>query len=236
MIEKMKRCWGRRKEGFTLVEILLAVGLSGMILGAMLMVLTTFLNLQQSVNSSEQQRRFDEEVIATRTILNEIAVVMRHLPGARCGERMTFKELGKNHPQGGKQIENEDIGEDEVAFYWQSNDPLPFVDLSYGGLTEYFLKFEKQNEKNADGVLRLYYRSLAPKDKPRALNGNEGSGDHWGDALKSITLLSRCEGMHYGYKDSDAKDALKFRSMPKIAEGKGPELPEMIQILLPDAA
>ncbi|MDE6576319.1 MAG: type II secretion system GspH family protein [Opitutales bacterium] len=233
----MKWRWIGRRRGFTLVEIILAVGLSGMILGAMLMTLTTFLNLQQSVNSSERQRLFDEEVIATRTILNEIAVVMRRIPVGNNCEQMTFKELGKNFPQGGKQVDNADLDPEEVAFYWQSDAPLPFVDLCYGGLTEYFLKFEKQNEKDLDGVLRLYYRSLGPKDKPRALNGNDGSGDHWEDHLKYVTLLSRCEGLNYGYKDALVKDDPKitFQRMPKIVEGKGPILPEMIQILVPDA-
>ena len=246
----------KKRKGFTLIEILAAVCLGGLVLTGMLMTLTSYLKLREMTDSPEVMRKQDAHFITTKLVLNEISRAMRDLTNLKACEQVTFKKLKIDNSinkiiEGDQIVEGDDPG--DIAFYWQSKSKLPFVKEDNGGITECFLKYEKTENNGGSsgdgsdsgaggeqqGKLKLYYRSLGPEDKPRGLRGERGTGK-WNEGLISVVLLEDCAGINYGYtempdaKNNEENTKITFYGTPKFRDGENPDLPEFIQILLKD--
>ena len=239
--------WRRKRGGFSLVEILIAVALGGIVLTGMLMTLTAYLKLDSQTTSPEALAKKDEQVITARLVLNEISQAVRDLSVLKACDKMTFKEINLKSiskdpntdqiPAGvteREQISSTFSDKENVAFYWQSKNKLPFVENYHGGIMEYFLKYTPYDGEKK-GVLALFYRSLKPGDKPRPATGGTGTGKYWNDELKHVILLKNCAGINYGYTEILSSDKkITFYGTPKFSDGSNPDLPEMIQILIAD--
>jgi prepilin-type N-terminal cleavage/methylation domain-containing protein len=217
-----------RKDGFTLVEMLVGLAIAAIAIGGMFAATMSYMRIWQSTASSQLKEQFDIEMALTRFMLNEISTAIRGSSQAKSSEKITFRKLTGEQVIPGTSIS-------EIAFYWQTLNHLPFIVNGNGGLTECWLKFEGNksgSESVASSELRLYYRSLAPGDKPKGLRGEEGTGK-WSDPLQHVVLLKNCKGVKYGYGDGSASSSkVIFSDEPKFKDGTNPDLPEFIQMLV----
>ena len=245
----MGKFFCRKKHGgFSLIEVLVAVGLGGIVLTGMLMTLTTYLRLDSETTSPEALAKKDEQVITARLVLNEVSQAIRDLSKLKASDKMTFKQINlksvarpanpdddpiASEVVGGDQIKNDFNEKENVALYWQSMNKLPFVENYNGGLMEYFLKYTPYDGEKK-GVLALFYRSLGPGDRPRTATGGSGTGKS-DDKLRHVILLKNCAGINYGYTEilSDSPK-ITFYGTPKFSDGTNPDLPEVMQVLIAD--
>lgn len=238
-VKTMVRVFRGKKCGFTLIEVLVAIALSGFVLTGAICVMTSYMNIWRDI--PKKQREDDQMICLTRMVLNEISSAVRNMNQLKSCEQMTFKTLTFTPPQnsvtGTGGSTGDDLGQkqipgnpnkDRIAFYWQSHNVLPFVKDNYGGVVEYFLKFVEGKG------LYVLYRSLKPGDRPYDLQGQKGTGRH-NAPLRYVRLLdqNQCMGLNFGFTEFEAdSQEIKFSSTPKFHNGKDPDLPEMIQIIL----
>jgi prepilin-type N-terminal cleavage/methylation domain-containing protein len=217
-----------RKNGFTLIEMLVGLAIATIAIGGMFAATMSYMKIWQSTSDSQLKEQFDTEMALTRFILNEVSMAISGLSQPKSSEKITFRKLT------GEQV-IPGTSASEIAFYWQTLNSLPFVVNNNGGITECWLKFEGNKsgqESVASSELRLYYRSLAPGDKPKGLHGEEGTGK-CSDPLQNIVLLKNCKGLKYGYGEgSTSSSKVTFIDEPKFKDGTNPDLPEFIQILV----
>jgi prepilin-type N-terminal cleavage/methylation domain-containing protein len=214
-----------KSDGFTLVEMLMAIGIGAMALTGMFEATMAYLKIWTETSGSAKNEKFNREVIARRFLSNELSSLVAGLSKLEGNENITFRKLDGTRAN---------FGDGDVYFYWQSTHQLPFLEEDKGGITECWLKCAEASSaagRSADGAapgkeLRLYYRSLKPEAKPDFSGGA-------GEATKYLTLLERCKGINFGYAEStDSPSELKYYDAPKFRNGKDPDLPDMIQILL----
>jgi prepilin-type N-terminal cleavage/methylation domain-containing protein len=209
-----------RKLGFSLVEMLAAIAVGALALVGMFEASMAYLAIWKETAGSERCEQFNREVIMRRFIANELSTLVFANDKAECNDNVTFRKLN-----GEKAIP----GNDEALFYWHATQCLPFVEDNQGGITECWLKFEG-NQRADDSLreLRLYYRTLKPDKKPDSSGSSE-------EVKKYFTLLEKCKGIRFGYSESlAASNDLQFLPNPKFSNGKDPDLPQVIQILLPE--
>lgn len=224
-----------KRRGFTLIEVLAAVALSGLILVGALGLMTNYMMVWREVPKA--QREHDKMISVTRMVLNEISSSVRRLSRLQCCPQMTFKKLSFTPPNtqpgvdrgtarvlGASQILEGDDPKD-IAFYFQSYKVLPFVDDSNGGIVEYFLKFI-----NNLG-LYIFWRSLNPGDKPFGQHGEIGTGRYSRD-LKYVRLLDEkhCKGLNFVITDVHTKELIAMGT-PTFSNGRDPDLPEALQFI-----
>ncbi|MDR2806723.1 MAG: prepilin-type N-terminal cleavage/methylation domain-containing protein [Puniceicoccales bacterium] len=214
-----------RKNGFTLAEMLIAIGIGSMALVGMFGATIAYMRIWKEVSGAEQSERFNRETITRGFLINEISSLIPELE-AKANDRITFKKLNS-----GKAV----VGSDDAYFYWQSVNKLPFLKENKGGITECWLKCSApptqhslENRENKASELRLYYRSLPPGKNP------DFSGSA-GNATEFVVLLENCSGIYFGYgENAQGASNIKFQSDPRFSDGSNPDLPEIIQILLAD--
>jgi prepilin-type N-terminal cleavage/methylation domain-containing protein len=217
-----------KKNGFTLMEMLVGLAIATIAIGGMFAATMSYMRIWQSTSDSQLKEQFDTEMALMRFMINEISMVINGLSQPKSSEKITFRKLT------GEQV-IPGTSNSEVAFYWQTLNHLPFVANNNGGITECWLKFEGDQSELKSAVsseLRLYYRSLAPGDKPKGLHGEEGTGK-WSDPLQHVILLNNCNGVKYGYsEDAASSPKVTFTDGLKFKDGVNPDLPEFIQILV----
>jgi hypothetical protein len=69
---------------------------------------------------------------------------------------------------------------------------------------------------------------LKPEEKPDFSGGA-------GEVTRYCTLLQSCKGINFGYLESTSSPSdLKYQDAPRFRNGKDPDLPDVIQIMLPE--
>jgi prepilin-type N-terminal cleavage/methylation domain-containing protein len=209
-----------KKGGFTLVEMLMAIGIGAMALTGMFEATMAYLKIWNEVSGGAQSEKFDREVITRRFLSNELSTLISGLSKLEGNEEVTFRKLNGARAN---------FGDSDVCFYWQSANQIPFLEEDNGGVTQLWLKCaEVSGAADRSQELRAYYRSLKPEEKPDFSGGA-------GEATRYCTLLAQCKGIRFGYAESTQSPSdLKYHDAPKFRNGKDPDLPDTIQISLPE--
>jgi type II secretory pathway pseudopilin PulG len=214
-----------KKGGFTLIEILIAIGLTSLMLVGMFGAVTAYLKIWKTTSGEAANKKFNQEMVVRRTLSNEMSTVIAGLNNILGNKTLTFRKL-----DGTEAIE----GEKDVFLYWQSTNKLPFINEDPGGITECWLKYEGQRDsvdplKGTSAALRLYYRSWLPGKQPK-LNGQDRKPAEY------VELLQNCVGINFGYTENlTSSPDIGFYATPKFrssATGTKPDLPEVVQILI----
>ncbi|MDR0590576.1 MAG: prepilin-type N-terminal cleavage/methylation domain-containing protein [Puniceicoccales bacterium] len=212
-----------KNNGFTLVEMLMAIGIGAMALTGMFEATMAYLKIWNEVSGGAQSEKFDREIVTRRFLSNELSALVSGLSKLEGNEEVTFRKLNGTRAN---------AGDSDVCFYWQSANQIPFLEEDKGGVTEFWLKcVEVPNAADRTAhnrELRAYYRSLKPEEKSDFSGGA-------GEATRYCTLLAQCKGIRFGYAESPQSPSdVKYHDAPKFRNGKDPDLPDMIQILLPE--
>jgi prepilin-type N-terminal cleavage/methylation domain-containing protein len=212
-----RRLMKMKRNGFTLIEMLMAIAVGAISIVGMLRATMAYMYIWKEVAGNEQKEKFNREIVTRKLLLNELATAVAKLDKCEGNPSLTFRKLNG---------EPAIVGDTEVCFYWESTNALPFLEQDQGGTTQCWLKFEKGNAET--GPLKLYYRSLKPGEQPAY---NDASGN----ATSHITLLAECKGINFGYlSGTDASLEFKYQNTPSFSNGKDPDLPGVIQFLLPN--
>jgi hypothetical protein len=210
-----------KKSSFTLLEMLVGIATAGVVVVGMLTATMSYMKIWQEISGSDQNERFNREIVTSKFLSNELSSILMGLDKLGRNPSLTFRKLN-----GTKAI----YGDEDVCLYWESCNSLPFLEQDKGGITQCWLKSEKQQDPTNANILpwelRLYYRSLKPGEKPN-YSGSEGNTTQY------IVLLKNCKGINLGYTSFQSSN-IKFFSTPLFSDGKNPDLPEIIQILLDD--
>jgi prepilin-type N-terminal cleavage/methylation domain-containing protein len=208
-----------KKSGFTLVEILVGVAVGGLVITGMLASAMSYLKIWEMVSGSANKESFNREAVTRRFLANVLSPLFMGLDNVRGHAGLTFRKLN-----GSPAI----YGDDGVCLYWESVNELPFIGDDKGGMTQCWLvyKVARDGTAAAPDELRLYYRSLPP-DKGPSYSGGDGEPNDF------IKLLDRCKGVNFGYT-SITGNAIAWYSTPLFSNGKDPDLPELVQILVDD--
>ncbi|MDR2200638.1 MAG: prepilin-type N-terminal cleavage/methylation domain-containing protein [Puniceicoccales bacterium] len=216
----------KRKEGFTLVEILIGLAIASIALTTILGFVMVTLKVWTEFSGTQHKEQANRELVVPRFLSHEIAAMIMNLNELDGNNNVSFRKLN-----GSIAVE----GSNDGYFYWQSQKPLPFLKEDNGGITECWLKLEEAKAMSTGTApdlreLRLYYRSLKPGQSPN-YSGLAGNAEH------SVLLLRDCVGLNFGYVDKDyssggKKWCVKYYSTPRFPNFNGePALPEFIQIL-----
>ncbi|MDR2812497.1 MAG: prepilin-type N-terminal cleavage/methylation domain-containing protein [Puniceicoccales bacterium] len=211
-----------KKSGFTLIEILMGIAIGGVVIGGMFAAVMAYMRIWQEISGVKNNERFNREIVTRNVLSNELSMLLMGLDKLEGNPSLTFRKLN-----GAPAI----YGDEDVYLYWESTSSLTLLEQDNGGITQCWLKFEGKRSGDKDvppQELRLYYRSLKPGEKP------DFSGSA-GDAKQYFTLLKECKGINLGYTDFLTKSPdIQYSSTPKFSNGKDPDLPEVIQILVDD--
>jgi hypothetical protein len=192
--------------------MLVGISVAGVALVGMLMATMSYMKIWKEVSGSEQNKRFNQEIITGKFLSNELSALFMGLSKLSGNQNLTFRNLS------GRQAI---LDESNVHLYWESTNSLPFVEQDNGGITQCWLVFNEREKE-----LRLYYRSLAPGVAP------DYSGSK-GEVAQHLVLMKNFKGINLGYTSALSSNIQYFKA-PLFYNGQDPDLPEILQFVLDD--
>jgi prepilin-type N-terminal cleavage/methylation domain-containing protein len=207
-----------KKSGFTLIELIVGIAIAGVVIMGMLAATMSYLKILEFVSGNTGDDKFNRENVTRKFLTSEISALLNGLDKLS-GDTVTFRKLnGELSVYGGE----------EAYLYWESREENPFVVEDKGGITQLWLKCEARlggDGAVVPGKLLLYYRSLEPGISP-------SYAGLAGDPTDFIVLLEECYGINFCYTNVK-NGVIDVLGRPLFSNGRDPDLPEFIQILLP---
>ncbi|MDR0445123.1 MAG: prepilin-type N-terminal cleavage/methylation domain-containing protein [Puniceicoccales bacterium] len=194
-----------KRNGFSLIEMLLALALGGSVLLAAVSLITTFVELWER----EAQPDWEEEgqVVAKKFLedsLRESYVKLHGMYASLIRSKNSDTDLGPYWT-------DMDPSPDNFHLYWQNSTTPPFIRNPQGKVIEYHLEYEAQKQ-----CVRLHYR-LLPLDTKVG---------RWRlPATEHVVLFHHCIYFGYAYYtfDSDKWDIVLQPIKPSSGKMNPPE-------------